>query len=225
MRSKTRWSVVGSAGEGSPQALEALCSAYWYPFYAYVRRRGLSAEDAQDRVQGFFVELLRRGDLADVVQERGRFRGWLLTAMRHSLGRERARAQAQKRGAGALAMDWGIAESRYQLEDPADAERLYQHKWSLALLDRAMSGLEAEYTRNGASALFARIRPVLTEGALEAPYSQVAEELEMSQSALKVAIHRLRKRYQQQVRAEVADTVARPEDVDDELRVLMQALQ
>jgi RNA polymerase sigma-70 factor (ECF subfamily) len=222
---RTRWSVVRSAGEGDRDALQQLCTAYWLPLYAYARRRGWAPEDAQDGVQAFFGEILGRGDLAWLDPARGRFRAWLLTALRNSLLRRKAHDHALKRGGGvALAVDWAEAERIVAADGATDAEQAFVRRWTLTLLQRALDSLAAEYRANGSERLFTAVRPALTDGELERPYAAVAEELGTSVGALKVAVHRLRKRYRHHLLLQVADTVDSPDEAEDELRFLLASL-
>jgi len=226
----TQWSMVLAAGDsaaaGSYEALNDLCSQYWYPVYAFARRRGASVEDAQDQVQGFFSHLLERGTLKGADPERGRFRSFLLGAFKLYLSDERNRAAAQKRGGGssALPLDLEGAEDRYRLEaEPAEApDRLFARRWALELLAHARRRLEEEIAA-GRNPERRRLAAFLTDPD-GAPYREVAAELGMSEAAVKVAVHRLRQRYGAILREEVARTVEDPERVDDELRYLFSVL-
>lgn len=239
----TRWSVVAAAGRGlagqpppadARAALQELCSAYWPPLYAYARRAGAAPGDAADQVQDFFARLLEKGDLAAADPARGRFRAWLLAAFRHHAANLRDRERAAKRGGGrralplpgGLALDADKAESRYAPE-PSHArtpEREFERRWALQVLERALERLAAEQARAGRAQAFARLRPYLSPGGDEAPYAQVAAELGRSEGALKVAVHRLRRRYGELLRAEVAGTLDDPREVQAELAALMEAL-
>ena len=227
----TRWSLVQAAGRaGEPEAdaaLGALCQAYWYPLYAEARRRGLSAEDASDRVQGFFARLLEKRDLGTADRERGRFRAFLLAAFGNFLANARDRDDALKRGGGRsiLSLDFPGGESRLGLEPAHEAtpERLYDRRWALSLLDRALGRLRDDYERNGKAALFQALAPVLG-GDRGTPYAVLAARLSMTEGAVKVAVHRLRTRCGELIRDEVAQTVSDPAEVDDELQALFEAL-
>jgi RNA polymerase sigma-70 factor (ECF subfamily) len=225
---QTRWSMVLGAGMGQDEALQALCNAYWYPLYVYVRRRGLSEEDAQDRVQGFLAGLLSRGALSSVTQEGGKFRAWLLTSMRHYLSDERARERALKRGGGVLplSLDWQSSEDRYKLEPAAvdDPEKLFVRRWALTLLRRATDTLGEEYRLSRKSARFEALSGVLTGEGLDKSYAELAADLGITEGAVKVEVHRLRKRYGRVLRREVADTLDSPDLVDEELRFLLASL-
>jgi RNA polymerase sigma-70 factor (ECF subfamily) len=228
----THWSVVLSARDRksprSERALAALCETYWFPLYAYVRRSGYSSHDAQDLTQGFFAELLEKDFLKDADYRRGRFRSFLLAALKHFLGHQRERARAKKRGGGRVpfSLDFDDAENRYHLEaeDPATPERLYQRRWALTLLDRVVRRLEDENARAGKAETFAGLKEFLTAGRQSRPYRRVAEALGMSEGAVKVAVHRLRRRYRELLREEIAQTVADPGEVDDELGELFSAV-
>src|ERR1051325_5421767 len=228
----THWSVVVSAGRNDTprarQALERLCQAYWYPLYAYVRRRGHSAHDAQDLTQAFFTRLLEGEALAAADPARGRFRSFILTAMNHFLTQEWEKARTQKRGGGkeVLSLDLAAAESRYDLE-PATAEtpdKEFDRKWALALLEQVMDRLEEEYRHEGKAALFDGLKRTLAGTREAQPYRDLAAELGMSEGAVKVAVHRLRKRYRELLQAEIANTVTTPEEAKEEMRHLLSAL-
>lgn len=238
----TRWSTIRAAGAEDPiaarEAREQLCRAYWYPLYAYLRRRGETADDAADLVQGFFAGFLARGDLARVDEAGGRFRSYLLVALRHHASHERERAGALKRGGGvrhvplgpgggAGLFDAGDAESRYLREPSTDEtpERLYERRFATALLATALAGLRAEEHERGRGELFARLEPFLQGDPPEGGYATLAEELGQSAGALKVAAHRLRQRWRRRLVEEVAAVVERPQDVEQELRELFLALE
>jgi RNA polymerase sigma-70 factor (ECF subfamily) len=228
----TRWSVVRSAGGASPEAraaLEALCSTYWYPLYAYLRRSGRRAEDARDLVQGLFAKLLARRSFADLTPEGGRFRSWLLAALKNHAADERDREIAAKRGGGRaqLSIDLDGAEERYR-RDPADLETpetLFERRWALVVLERALARLRAEEHAAGRSERFAHLEPALAGGAPSGGWAALARELGTSENALTVAAHRLRRRYRDLVALEVAPTVDRPQEVEDEIASLFRALR
>lgn len=228
----THWSLVLTAGRTDTiqahEALATLCQAYWYPLYAYVRRRGSTPHDAEDLTQGFFAHLLRANSLANARREKGRFRGFLLAAFNHFVANEWDRARARKRGGGkaALSLDAGAAESRYKLE-PADqltAERIYERRWALTLLDAVLHHLEREHELSGKKDLFSELRFCLTGERSKLPYAELAGRLGMSEGAVKVAVHRLRQRYRELLRAEIANTVTSPDEVEDEIRHLFTVL-
>jgi RNA polymerase sigma factor (sigma-70 family) len=235
----TRWSVVLAAGgdvsatAGIParQALAVLCQAYWYPLYAYVRRRGHLPEEAQDLTQSFFVNLLDRHTLGAADPERGRFRSFLLTALKHFLANERERISAQKRGGGRtilpLSADFESAELRYGRE-PADTltpERLYERRWALTLLDAVLSDLQAQHAASDRAKLFQHLKPYLTGDAHAPPHAQTAGELGLTEGAVQAAVHRLRRKYRELLRAHIAQTVESPEQVEDEIRDLFRAVR
>jgi RNA polymerase sigma-70 factor (ECF subfamily) len=238
----TRWSTIRAAGaEDSAEARaarELLCRAYWYPLYAYLRRRGESADDAADLVQGFFAAFLERGGLARVEEEGGRFRHYLLAALRHHASHEREKAGALKRGGGArhVPLDPGggaglfdadDAEARYAREPATDEtpERLYERRFATALLATALAGLREEERERGRGELFERLEPFLQGDPPEGGYAALAAELGQTAGALKVAAHRLRQRWRRRLVEEVAAVVERPQDVEEELRALFLALE
>ena len=229
----TRWSLVLAAGRGdAPEAeaaLAALCQSYWYPLYAYVRRSGHPADEARDLTQEFFARLLEKHALRAADSERGRFRSFLLTALKRFLSKQRHQARAQKRGGGRkpLSLDFEQGESRYRLEPAheATAETIYEQRWALTLLDRVFDRLRAEFDQAGKQKAFHRLKVYLTGEAGMPSYREVAVELGMTEGAVKVAVHRLRRRYRALVREEIAQTVAGPEDVDEELSHLFAALR
>jgi len=229
----THWSLVAAAadrdGELSQRALEDICQAYWYPLYAFLRRRGHSADDARDLTQGFFATLLEKDYLADADQSRGRFRSFLLTAIKRFAGKEHDKQAAQKRGGGqmTLPIDCADGESRYRRE-PADhwtPERIFERRWALTLLDRTLARLRFEQEAAGKLAQFNALKVFLTGEAGTPPLRQVAEQLDMSEGAVKVAVHRLRQKYRELLRSEIAQTVAAQGDVEDELKLLLDALR
>jgi RNA polymerase sigma-70 factor (ECF subfamily) len=227
----THWSLVVRAGDrGQPDAEAALawlCGRYWLPLYAYVRRHGHHAEEAQDLTQEFFTRLLEKNTLAVASPERGRFRSFLLTAMKNFLANEWDGARARKRGGGRprLSLDLDAGESRLNLTAAsADSpERSYERQWALTLLELVVSKLEVEFAAAGKGRQFELLKRAITgEGDIE--YEPIAAELRMSTEAVRQAASRLRKRYRELLRAEVAATVAEPGDVDDEIRSLLGIL-
>jgi RNA polymerase sigma factor (sigma-70 family) len=228
----TRWSVVLTAGgsdtTGARNALERLCQAYWYPLYAYVRRRGYSPEDAKDLTQEFFARLLERQSLAKADPNRGRFRSFLLGAMVHFLADEWAKARAQKRGGGkpVLSLDWVAAEQRYDLEpaDHATPDKAFDRQWATALLGDVLNRLEEEYRHDGKGELFEALKQTLTGTRESQPYADLAERLDMQEGAVKTAVHRLRKRYRDLLHAEIANTVASPAEVREEIQHLFSVM-
>ena len=228
----TYWSVVLSAGQPeSPeaaQALETLCRTYWYPLYAYVRRRGSGHEDAQDLTQDFFAHLLAKGFPRGAAPERGKFRSFLLTSLRHFLVDQHRHADAAKRGGGqrTISLDESRAEERFRLEPQHELtpERLYEREWALTLLARAQLRLCEEYVVAGNAELHARLKGFPLAEKSERSFQQGATELGLTESALKSAVHRMRARHRQLVRAEVANTVADPAEVNDEARHLIAVI-
>jgi len=229
----THWSVGLAAGrDSSPAATDALgqlCRAYRYPLYAYVRRKGYGVDDAQDLTQEFFARLLARNYLTVADRHRGKFRSFLLGSLEHFLAREWTKAHAQKRGGGKtpLSLDETDAENRYLLEPAHEltAEKIFDRRWATTLLDQAMSRLRAECMASYKGELFGKVESFLSGEKGEACYADVATALKMSEGAIKVAVHRLRQRYSELVRAEIAQTVASPEEADEELRYLFTVLR
>jgi RNA polymerase sigma factor (sigma-70 family) len=226
----THWSLVLEArSEGSPgagDALERLCRAYWYPLYAYVRRKGYSPHDAEDLTQEFFGRLLRGSFLTTVEQRKGKFRSFLVASLEHFLVKEWVRRHRQKRGGGKIIVSLDEEmEQRYVLEpaDPRTPQRVYERRWAMTLLDQAMKRLGEECT-NGKAALFDRVKGLLARDASEQGYEALAAELQMTEGALRVAVHRLRHRYGTLLREEIALTVSSPAEVDEEIRYLFAAL-
>ncbi len=227
----THWSVVLAAGQSADAqasaALEQLCRTYWYPLYAYVRREGHNPTDAQDLTQEFFARLLARNSLAHVGPQKGKFRSFLLAALRHSLSDQRDRARALKRGGGAevFSLDAQEAEERYRFEpvDRLDAEKIYERRWAMTLLEQAQQRLREELAAAGKAELFERLRSFVA-GDSEISCGEVAAELGLSESAVKSAVHRLRERYRELVREEIAHTVADQTEIDAELRYLITVM-
>ena len=228
----THWSVVLSAQDpsspGAIEALETLCRTYWYPLYAYARRAGHDEASAQDLTQGFFAKLLEKNYIGQADRGRGRFRSFLLTAFKNFAADEHDKASAKKRGGGAIfePLDVKAGEGRYVHEpvDTRDPEKLYERRWALTLLDSAWARLEKEFVDAGKAELFKRLQPF--DGAdEEAPsYAQVAPELGLSESGLRTAVFRMRRRYREIIRDEVAQTVNHPAEVDEELRHLLRII-
>ncbi len=228
----THWSLVLSAAhhdtEQASTALEHLCGVYWYPLYAYVRRRGYSSHDAQDLTQAFFARLLERRWVEGADQTKGRFRTFLLTAMSRFLSDQWDKSNAMKRGGGVahIPIQIGDAETRYGLEpeNKATPEQWYERQWALALLDQVLKQLQAEYEKEGKSGLFEALNPALQGRSESQPYADLASSLGISVSAVKVAVHRLRKRYRQILRQNIAQTLHNAQDLEEELRYLMSVL-
>jgi RNA polymerase sigma factor (sigma-70 family) len=228
----TRWSVVLKAGAGDCaggfEALQTLCSIYWYPLYAFIRRRGYLPEEAQDLTQEFFARLIEGKDLEIADPEKGRFRGFLLTSLKHFLSNERDRKQAQKRGGEYTFVSWeqNSAEGRYEKEPAHDLtpEKMFERRWALTVLETAIQQLRKEYVRAGKADLFDTIQVFLSGETSQGLYASLALELQMSEGSLRVAVHRLRGRYAHLVRQEIERTVSKAETVDEELQHLIAVL-
>jgi RNA polymerase sigma factor (sigma-70 family) len=228
----THWSVVLAAARSdstrAQAALARLCQTYWYPLYAYVRRRGHEAHDAQDLTQEFFARLLEHKWLAQADRERGRFRTFLLTAMSHFLANEWDKARAQKRGGAVQIVPLQLdgAETRYGQEPaaPLTPEQCYDRRWALALLDQVLNELRQEHLAAGSVELFDTLKPCLVGDRQAQPYTALGVRLGLSEGAVKVAVHRLRQRYRQLLRDEIAQTVASAEEVTEEMRYLFAVL-
>jgi RNA polymerase sigma-70 factor (ECF subfamily) len=230
----TRWSVVLAAGaDGSSpavrRALATLCESYWYPLYAFLRSRGYSAEDAQDLTQAFFTRLLEKHALRHADRSRGRFRSFLLASLKNFAANEHDREVAGKRGGNTpiLSLEIERVEGRFQMEPPTDEtpERVFDRQWALTLLDRVMSRLQAETAaRSETPSSFDRLKTYLTGDQPQLRYADTASDLGMSEGAVKVAVHRLRKRFRDLVRDEIAHTVSSPAEIEDELRHLWSSV-
>lgn len=227
----THWSVVLAAGSrDTPQsaaALERLCRTYWYPLYAFVRRRGYSLDDAQDMIQGLFAHLLADDFLRGVGPDKGRFRSFLLACLKHFLADQWATARTAKRGGGASPLlDLEQAEERYQLEARVEAnpENLYERRWALDLLDRVLDRLRGEAVASGRERVFDQLQFCLLGERLDETYAQVGARLGLSETAVKVTVHRLRQRYRELLREEIAHTVSSPDEIEDELRYLFEVV-
>lgn len=228
----TRWTVVLHAGrKSSPQsdrALGELCQTYWYPLYAYVRRHGKTKEDAEDLVQAFFEKFLAKNYLEGLSAERGKFRAFLLASLKHFLANEWDKSQRQKRGGGVthLSLDWQGADERFHLDppDPRSPDRTFDREWALALLERVVVRLRDECAADGKAGLFEQAKGCLMVGESAIPYAEAAKTLGMDEGAVRVAVHRLRKRYRELLRDEIAQTLDDPAQVAEELRALQAAL-
>jgi RNA polymerase sigma factor (sigma-70 family) len=229
----TQWSVVLAAGDDDTavarRALETLCETYWYPLYAFVRRRGHDPEDARDLTQGFFAAFLARRGFDAVHPDRGRFRAFLLASMKHYLSHEAARRQALKRGGGVspFPLQFDDAEGRYRHEpaQPVTPETLFERRWALTVIDRILDDLRARWTADGRTAEFDALKACLMGDAPPGGYEAVATRLGSTPGAVKVAVHRLRRRFHARLRSRIAETVLDPADVDDEVRFLIGALE
>jgi RNA polymerase sigma-70 factor (ECF subfamily) len=228
----THWSVVLSAQrETSPladNALETLCKAYWYPLYAYVRRRGHDATAAKDLTQEFFAQLLLNNSWPGLIRRR-RFRSWLLGVMNHFLAHEWAKATAQKRGGAhpLFSLDELEAEERYSLEPLEDStpERVFDRRWAFTVLEHAAARLRQEYELAGKRRLYDRLKDFVSTDATNLRYEEAAQQLELTTSATKSAIHRLRQRYQELIRTEIAETVNSAAEIDEEIRYLLAVIR
>jgi len=229
----TRWSVVLSAGRessaDSKRALASLCETYWYPLYAYVRRRVSDVGDAQDLTQAFFVQLLEKNYVGSATPERGRFRAFLLTALKHFLAKEWEKAKAQKRGGGRapISLDFESADSSLRIEPASGltAEQIYDQQWAIALLGQIMERLKSECDRAGKGKRFDELKGFLIGDHAGTTYAQAAARLNMTEAAAKKAASRMRRRYRELLREEIAQTVAGPDDVDEEIRNLFATLE
>ena len=229
----THWSLVLAARTGkSPEsrsALDALCEAYWFPLYAFIRRQGYAADQARDLTQGYFARLVERRDLEDVRPELGRFRSFLLASVKHFLSNELDRERAMKRAPGPplVSLDAQDAEDRYRFE-PVDAltpEMLFERKWAATVLERTLRRLGGEWSEGRKAARFETLRAHLTGDAPAVSYREVGETLGMSEDAVKVAVYRLRLRFGELLREEIADTVRTPGEIDGEIRYLLGVLK
>jgi len=228
----THWSVVLLAGQlestRSEAALATLCQTYWYPLYVFVRRLGHRPEDAQDLVQGFFTRVLEKNYLRGVDQEKGRFRSFLLIALKRYMANEWDRANRLKRGGGQylLSLDEENTEGRY-LAEPADEgtpEKAFERQWATTLLGQVLDRLEGELAAVGKGRLFEELRGCLSGEKNASSYEEIGRRLGMSEGAIKVTVHRLRQRYRELLRLEIANTVESPEEIDDEIRHLFTAV-
>jgi RNA polymerase sigma-70 factor (ECF subfamily) len=225
----TRWSLVQNAGGSSDQAHDALatlCSVYWYPLYAFIRRQGYLPEEGQDLTQGFFARLLEKHYIGDYQRERGRFRSFLLTSLKHFLANERDWASAQKRGAGNQPVsidDIQAGEQRYSLEPHHDLtpEAIYEKQWALTLLGQSIARLETQFEKAGRKDQFDQMKRFLLADEERIPYSEIAGKIGLSEGALKVAIHRLRRQFRDALQEEISHTVSHSSEIQDEIRFLM----
>lgn len=228
----TRWSIVMAAQRGDDtlarKALEQLCRDYWYPLYAYARRRGLSPHDAEDRTQDFFSSLIELDSLQSVAQERGRLRAFFLVAMKNAIAKDHRRQTAEKRGGGMaiVSIDQALGEKRLAAEPSHNQspDALFDQSWAYAVLDSAMRSLEAWYARMGRAELFGAMRSFLAGHKGDAPYPEVAAKLGVTETGLRASIHQMRKRYRTFIEEEVAQTLTSPADAKDELEHLQRVL-
>ena len=224
----TQWSMVLKAGEGADEALIKLCRIYWPPLYAYIRRRGHAVHEAQDLTQSFFAHILEHRALRAVAPSKGRFRSFLLVSLKHFLDNEWHKAHTLKRGGRHAFISWDDLkpEDRESLEpcDHMTPERIFNRRWTLMLLERVMNQLRTECVAARKDAVFEKLKNYLTGEAGDESYRTIAVELNMSEGAVKVTVHRLRRRFGELVRAQIARTVDSPEEIDDEIRQLFVAL-
>lgn len=228
----TRWSIVRTAGQrsspGARDALATLCETYWYPLYAFIRRKGYDRGDAQDLTQEFFAWLLEKNIAEKADRERGKFRSFLLASFNHFSANEWRRAGARKRGGGqvVLSLDLAAGERRF-IREPADeltAERIFERRWAFTLLEATLARLRDEFAARQKLDLFEQLKLHLSIDPSAVPYRQIAEEFGKTEGAIKVAVHRLRERFRELLRAEIAQTVSDPKEVDEELRDLFSAI-
>jgi RNA polymerase sigma-70 factor (ECF subfamily) len=228
----THWTVILNAGRPetpeSADALERLCRNYWQPLYAYVRRRGYSPHDAQDLTQSFFARLIAKNYLRQVDRTKGKFRSFLLAALEHFLANEWRNAHVQKRGgkAAMLSLDDTRAEELYAQipATPASPEKLFEQQWATTVLGQVLTRLRDEFAASGKGALFAELKGFLPGDKRDGSYAELAAKLQTTEPAIKMAVSRMRHRYGELLRAQIAETVSRPEDVDEELRAFFAAL-
>jgi len=228
----THWTAVLAAGHSGSQqaevALEELCRTYWYPLYAFVRRQGHSREDAEDLTQGFFARLLEKNYLEGVTSDKGKFRSFLLTALKRFMANEWDHANRQKRGGGVtlLSLDWQDAENRYQINPSHDLspDKLYDRAWAMVALERVITRLGDEYRAGGKGNQYEQLKPFLMMGKSNLPYAQAGATLNLSEGAVRVVVHRFRRRYRELLREEITQTLANPAQAEEEMRALFSAL-
>ena len=228
----THWTAVITAGRGggSPEAevaLEELCRTYWFPLYVYVRRQTSTREDAEDLTQAFFARFLEKNYLEKLTAQKGKFRAFLLAALKHFLANEWDRANRQKRGGGqtTLSLDWQDADARYQIEpaDNSSPDKLYDRAWAVTLLEQVLARLREENAAPEQARLFDQLRPFLMVGTSAIPYGEAAARLNLSEGAVRVAVHRLRRRYRELLREQIGQTLSDPAQVDEEMKTLFSA--
>jgi len=229
----TQWSQVLAARDGSDTearaALESLCQTYWQPLYAYSRHQGSDPDEARDLTQGFFAEFLEKDLLADVDPAKGQFRSFLLASLRHFLARQRRSTQTLKRGGGTrtVSLDTDVGEKGYAIQSSEQLTPIdvFEQRWATTVLERAMKRLQHDSEASGDDSHFERLNPYLTSAEPQTPYREAAKELSISEGAVATAVHRLRQRYGKCLRTEIAETVADPSQVDDELRHLLATVR
>ena len=224
----TSWTLISDATSEDPtMALEALCQAYWFPLYAYLRRTGETKENAEDLTQGFFAHLLGRSDLSTLDRAKGKFRSFLLASLKNYISNDRDKKRTLKRGGKSphLSLDWTSADEKFQLTDSTSTspDAAFDREWATTLLENVLLHLETEYTQADRLQDFKNLKPYLTTDREELPYEQTAEKLGIKPTALRVAVHRLRKRYRNLLKSEVAKTIAHTDDIQNELTTLLTA--
>ena len=230
--SATHWSIVLASGANdfarATAALERLCRTYWFPIYAFIRRRGSDQHDAEDLAQGFFAYLLEKDTLKKVDRTKGKFRTFLLAALANFLANEWDKSRTLKRGGQRqiISLDETVAEELYRHEavESLTPEKLFERRWASALIEQVLARLKQEYAAGGKADLFAKLEPALTGETAAGVYAEWAAALGMSEGAVKVALHRLRRRFGEVLRSEIAHTVSSPEEIDDEIRHLFAAI-
>jgi RNA polymerase sigma-70 factor (ECF subfamily) len=229
--SATHWSIVLAAGQGdlagATAALERLCHLYWYPIYAFVRRRGAGQHEAEDLTQAFFAFLLEKESLKKVDRTKGKFRTFLLAALTNFLANEWDKRQTLKRGGQRAIVSLDETAEGLYLREPVESltpEKLFERRWASALIEQVLARLKQEYGAGGKADLFAKLEPALTGETAAGVYAEWAAALGMSEGAVKVALHRLRRRFGEVLRSEIAHTVSSPEEIDDEIRQLFAAI-
>ena len=229
----TQWSIVVSAGDSQPGhargAIEQLCRRYWFPLFAFLRRRGYDEPEAEDLVQAFFVRVIEKEVFAAADRDRGRFRTFLLTSLENFLRNEHSKANAARRGGGAkpISLDLRDREGKLMrlIADDSSPEDEFHRQWAIDVLAQVLETVKQEYDVRGNAGLFEALRPFLSTDRQRKPYAEVAESLNMSEANVKVAVHRLRRRYRKQLELEIAATVRSPEEVEDEIQQLLRVLQ
>jgi RNA polymerase sigma-70 factor (ECF subfamily) len=227
----THWTVVLAAGQRhtpqSDRALEELCRTYWFPLYAYARRHGRSKEDAEDLTQAFFARFLAKNYLEGLSAERGRFRAFLLASLKHFLANEWDKSQRQKRGGALehLSLDWQVADTQFQIASTAEPspDQAFDREWAMALLGKVIERLRGECDAEGKGKQFEQLKIFLTAGKGALSYADAARSLDMDETAVRVAVHRLRKRYRALLRDEIAQTLSDPSQVAEEIQALFGA--
>jgi RNA polymerase sigma-70 factor (ECF subfamily) len=222
-------SEAGRDSSGATDALGKLCATYWLPVYAFIRRKGYSREESEDLSQAFFTRVLEHGAMGEARRERGKFRSFLLASVTHFLANEWDRAQARKRGGGCVTVrfDFETGEERYHREPYHEQtpEALFERHWAMALLERVLERQRGEYVKRGQAARFDALKAFLTGDQERGAPAQAAAGLDMSDAAVRTAVHRMRRRYAELVREEIAETVAEPDEVDAEIRFLLSVLE